>query len=570
MKKIIITLLLCLYSISAHAINTKYIPDNSNLVLSVDFNKIKGKTSEDYKQLLLDEGINFDFLNLFLDESVVASAKTLLIEDFGISKKNKPYLFYQDISKSAIDELGYNNNSGVYNENSSKVVGLLFGLDDSSKFERNMLGMDINVLMRKYNNYKVFSHSQDNSSVIFFNDEIALILFIDEGSNIDTLEYRFIAENIFSVNKKPSKKFEIFKKSKDDILLYMDTAILYEYLHDEFITSDFQELYSHDDYFTASLNFNKSDISLDVDMYSHNPIISNKELVNKLNKNLYKYARSENALGFLFSSINLQKIYEYFKEMGNKNNEYAEILQGVNETLIDELGVSLDDILNSFTGSIFYSTWASDLDFSMFENLSDEDKQFAIMLLSSYTSMGFGIFLDNTIALEISNDEAFNSLIEKLVAKEILYPDNIQGVDVYVYGQQENHKEDITEALQYLMTFNNVAIYREKNILYISRYKDVQKIIDGSYKPNVSKEIKTLTSKNSSVLYLDLQNILNIFGIYQMTEEDPQTPIAKLSSLDISSNFVGNNNSKTSIVLKLEGNEGNSIDWLLQLLFEIF
>ncbi len=548
MKKI--KLLLCIIFVafsfnSLYAVNLKYVPSNSEILFSINIGNILKKISAE----------NFELLVNSLDSDVGGSLNYFLENDSGISRNENIKLFVMGLENA--DE--YNDNY-EYQDDDNYIIGLLIPLADSSKFERFMLGFDGDVSIDEYQNYKSINVGSDDV-IISFNDEICSIVFAKGDSNLEITNYKNIVEDIFNSNN-TNKKFDIFKKNKNDFYLLGNLNIIYDMLDLGDMLDIDGSLYTDKDYAIFALNFNKNDISLGIDLYDNSIGYNQLKLKKALNKSVYKYIEGDKNLGFASLSLNVKNYYNALKMVKSRDEAFLtfdEVLEEFNLT-----SKALSEILG---GDFFVSLWETEIPKEAFEGMSEEDiEQYMAMLkynpLAKLNGMG---------AVSISDQKKYEQLIDILIENETLVEDTISGVNIYrTYTEpilDENSEPMIHEATgDELSAMSSIVLYQEGDIVYIAPYMSIKNIIDGTYKVKQSKTIKQFADKNMFSLYINIKTVLNMLGLNEGVNESEREILGSLSGLYIITNIIGENHSKTTLKLELEGNKGNSINWLADLL----
>ena len=547
MKKI--KLLLCIIFVafsfnSLYAVNLKYVPSNSEILFSMNIGNILKKISAE----------NFELLVNSLDSEISGSLDYFLANDSGISRNYNIKLFVIGLD----DEVEYEYDE--YQDDDNYIIGLLVPLADSSKFERFMLGFDGDVSIDEYQNYKAINVGSDDV-IISFNDEICSIVFAKGNSNLEITNYKNIIEDIFNSNN-TNKKFDIFKKNKNDFYLLGNLDIIYDILDLGDMLDIDGSLYTDKDYATFALNFNKNDISLDIDLYDNSIGYNQLKLKKALNKSVYKYIEGDKNLGFASLSLNVKNYYNALKMVKSRDEAFS-----IFDEVLEEYNLTSKDLSEILGGDFFVSLWETEIPKEAFEGMSEEDiEQYMAMLeynpLAKLNGMG---------AISISDQKKYEQLINILIENETLVEDTISGVNIYrTYTDpilDENSEPVIHEATgNELSAMSSIVLYQEGDIVYISPYMNIKNIIDGTYKVKQSKTIKQFADKNMFSLYIDIKTVLNMLGLNEQGSEEERELLGSLSGLYIITNIIGESHSKTTLKLELEGNKGNSINWAVYLL----
>lgn len=481
---IIITILnICSFS-SLYALDTKYIPEQSLAACSINVNQVLQKLDRQSMSILIEEMSSNSPIDFYMMQSLISGRS-------GVDPKDSVYISVVDTDTAII----------------------MISLKDSSLFKDFLIDEYEFVPTMAYGDYYALQ-SSDEEMFVAFNDDIAIIM------NIDTYNPRAhneIASDVFSSNKKSDTKFDGLKNNKHDMLIISDSASLLSIIDEE--VEGLEQRYE------VSLNFNKNDITLDIDIYDYNKSEMLKS-IKPFNKSLYKYNNGNNTIGFISLSTNMELLYAEIKTFA-KSIGSAQELREFEDTAIEEFSMSVSQILEAYTGNIFLSLWDFDMGESTF---------------------------DGILSIEINNQIYLQKIIDVLLYNDVLEESSIFGEVVYETND------------------GSFAIYQEGNILYMSNYNIIRDILNKDFKSSSNKNITTLADKNMACFYVDLQKLISIFKSYDkdMLGSDAQhNIISKLNSFSIIANDVNKNHSKVSTKLELRDNKSNSINWLILLLSNI-
>ncbi len=549
MKTILIVLLGVLSFTNLYALDTKYIPEQSSLVASINIKQIAKKLDKQNRESLFNS-------THFLAETEAATILALVAGDYGVSKNDNIYISMIEIDSS--NTLEYEDDGSYHlhfshgrnNSEMENLIAIIFSLQDSSKFEKFILTSNPNIMMRVHDNYKIMTTS-DANVVISFNDKVGIVLYTDEDSVMRGFDYDYIVRDLFDNTQKSDNRYSNLQKSKDDIFIFSDGSIL----------SDYFSMGEHQ-YFELSLNFNNKNIVLDYNFYDNEADFIQIKSAKPFDKALYQYINDQGNFGFISLSINIAKVYnEIWKSLDSSLHE--EYLSQF-EIALQEIGTSIGDIEQAFSGNIFFSVWEQIIDRSMFEGVDEEYIDTCIFQFAMASSN-----IDAILSLEIADDEVYENVMNAFVSNGILKTDSILGNSVYKrYLFDEEYASAEYRYIEQLANANSVVFYKKDNILYISYYNNIKNIISGKHKPKNNKTISSLADKNMGSIYIDAQNVLKAIGIYNSIYKPSETYdlVRSLRSISMVSRAISTNHLKTTLSIDLNGNKGNSINWLLSII----
>ncbi len=481
MKRFIIAILTICSFASLYALDTKYIPNETALAISINPSQVLQKLDRQSTDILtkqLSSSLPVDFYMI----------KSFISGSSGVDPKDNIYM-------------------SVIDSNTSVII---LSLNSGDSFERFLVDEYRFSTTRHYGDYKALM-SYDNKVLVAYNNEAALMIPINSSNNNT---HNQIAINTFANSKRADATFDNLPKSTDDVLLIADIDSLLAAMDEDILSDLGVELKQR---YELSLRFDQSDITLELDVYDYKGNLLAYQPNKAFNRLLYKYINGNKNISFFSLSMNLEQFYKDAEVLFSMY-ELAEFEAQV----IEEFGMTISQMLQAFTGNMFLSLW--DL------NINKEE-------------------FDGIFSIEINNQIYYQKIMDVLVQSGMLLKSNISGKNIY--------------------QINNIAIYQEGNILYISTYEIIRDIANGNFSSTPNTNISTLTEKNMFSFYVDLQKLISIWNDYDSSfrNEKYYNIINQMDNFSITTNVVGNGLIRTTSKLELRQNKSNSINWLI-LLFD--
>lgn len=260
----------------------------------------------------------------------------------------------------------------------------------------------------------------------------------------------------------------------------------------------FQNFYG-DMSLTSKLNFEKSQVSLKTSYTMNNEMAKYTEAMynGKMNSNFFKYFNEDKMLGYFSVNMSTQGILEAYPEMMSKmfegydDNEVAEFVpigMEVLSLLLDEEGAAKilrGDILFVLTEmkerELSYTTYEYDENYEREEVTKTKTEtlpEFLMMLTSS-------------------EGDLFHKLM-KIAIKESRGEVTLNSNGIYQLNTNE-------------LPFALNVMFKDDAILIGTSFEDMVAIKTGKFDSKVSGKHKSLIKKNSSVIYVNGQEIASTF-----------------------------------------------------------
>ena len=409
-NKIVLTaiLFITVFSISAYAVDKKYIPNTANAAISFSLDNLSKKAEGDLQQILNSlfmQRFADGFLETRDDEAVAEAMTNRLAQLFDFSKDSK-----------------------IISLNDYRRFALMIDILDITELDKLMIKIasqeDKLISFSSNANYRYLS--LDENTLISWTNEIFTVslrglIFEDNDNIIDS------AENIFNAAGLENEYFISLENDTNDFYAWADLSILSDSESSLFelfgnMSEDIKDIYKGG-ILTAKVNFNDGIADMIFDTYLPNndyDILSiKKELPEKeLLENLYKFVNGDKNYGFLSFRFNSSSTLVKSFISSFVNNEIS------------------SQLLELCDGDIFVSAWDTEEEntailFSM--SITDEEKvKNALKTLSDkqegeiYIIDSDYYYINNSILYMVNEESVINSIAKGETPNSTLDEDKLK------------------------------------------------------------------------------------------------------------------------------------------------
>lgn len=476
-NKIVLTaiLFITVFSISAYAVDKKYIPNTANAAISFNLDNLSKKAEGDLQQIfnsLFMQKFADNYLGYRDDEAVAEIMTNKLAQLFDFSKASK-IIFLNDYKQSSI------------------IIDIL----DISELDKLMIKMasqeDKLISFSSNANYRYLS--LDENTLISWNNEIFTVslrglIFEDNDNIIDS------AENIFNAAGLENEYFTILENETNDCYVWMDLSILSDSESSLFelfgnMPEDIKDIYKGG-ILTAKVNFNDGIADIIFDTYLPNNdydiLSTKKELPEKeLLENLYKFVNGDKNYGFLSFRFNSSSTLVKSFISSFVNNEIS------------------SKLLEFCDGDIFVSAWDTEEEntailFSM--SITDEEKvKNALKTLSDkqegeiYIIDSDYYYINNSILYMVNEESVINSIAKGETPNSTLDEDKLKLANDNMLSLYFNFNTDLGLLFgleKYIGEFDSLSL--TSNILDNNHTQTIVKVDAKDKTKNILIIIKTL------------------------------------------------------------------------------
>lgn len=545
MKYLKTTLLIVCFTFASSLLygqSIKYIPQDAELVVSIDYKTIMQKAGKNNIKRLLE--------NTYMPYEVMAIIENS--KSIGINPKDK----IRVVLSSALDEKRYER----------YYAACIIPLQNATLFQnfidnnlQDFSGIDFEAV--EYENYKLIKfitkdyheeyYSEDSVTIEEYDDEDTII-FADEDEESDDnyndsnvceicqnnsgytqfyiaynkdaaiiVTSENMAKNIFDQKQAfSSTEFESIQKEKHDVDLWMKSSFLFETMINDFYgSSDIdisKSLYIKDSVFTVTLDFLKGKAVMNMNQIMPNAPDMRK-IVKKTDENIYKYFDDKSSLGFISISLNPDEYYAILEQDEFTQYIIKNMLGFSINMIAEEYGFEIKDIVEILSGDIFVS-------------VSSDEK------MSFYVSIG------------IRDEEKFEILFDKVLKEGVVIKDEENGVYIYQSGLSDPY------ALKY-----------EDEILHITSVKNIY--TKSSPVEKQPAHISNIANGNIVGLYVDLEKVINIF---LLKHRGTTNGLNAYDNFTLKSNVIGASEIKTTLEINMKNKSKNSLETILNLINDTF
>ena len=409
-NKIVLTaiLFITVFSISAYAVDKKYIPNTANAAISFSLDTLSKKAEGDLQQILNSlfmQRFADGFLETRDDEAVAEAMTNRLAQLFDFSKDSK-----------------------IISLNDYRRFALMIDILDITELDKLMIKIasqeDKLISFSSNANYRYLS--LDENTLISWNNEIFTVslrglIFEDNDNIIDS------AENIFNAAGLENEYFISLENDTNDFYAWADLSILSDSESSLFelfgnMSEDIKDIYKGG-ILTAKVNFNDGIADMIFDTYLPNNdydiLSTKKELPEKeLLENLYKFVNGDKNYGFLSFRFNSSSTLVKSFISSFVNNEIS------------------SQLLELCDGDIFVSAWDTEEEntailFSM--SITDEEKvKNALKTLSDkqegeiYIIDSDYYYINNSILYMVNEESVINSIAKGETPNSTLDEDKLK------------------------------------------------------------------------------------------------------------------------------------------------
>ena len=478
-NKIVLTaiLFITVFSISAYAVDKKYIPNTANAAISFSLDNLSKKAEGDLQQIfnsLFMQKFADNYLGYRDDEAVAEIMTNKLAQLFDFSKASK-IIFLNDYKQSSI------------------IIDIL----DISELDKLMIKMasQEDKLISFSENEKYRYLSLDENTLISWNNEIFTVslrglIFEDNDNIIDS------AENIFNAAGLENEYFTVLENETNDCYVWMDLSILSDSessLFELFVnmSEDIKDIYKGG-ILTAKVNFNDGIADMIFDTYLPNNdydiLSTKKELPEKeLLENLYKFVNGDKNYGFLSFRFNSSSTLVKSFISSFVNNEIS----------------SPSQLFEFCDGDIFVSAWDTEEEntailFSM--SITDEEKvKNALKTLSDkqegeiYIIDSDYYYINNSILYMVNEESVINSIAKGETPNSTLDEDKLKLANDNMLSLYFNFNTDLGLLFgleKYIGEFDSLSL--TSNILDNNHTQTIVKVDAKDKTKNILIIIKTL------------------------------------------------------------------------------
>lgn len=476
-NKIVLTaiLFITVFSISAYAVDKKYIPNTANAAISFSLDNLSKKAEGDLQQIfnsLFMQKFADNYLGYRDDEAVAEIMTNKLAQLFDFSKASK-IIFLNDYKQSSI------------------IIDIL----DISELDKLMIKMasqeDKLISFSSNANYRYLS--LDENTLISWNNEIFTVslrglIFEDNDNIIDS------AENIFNAAGLENEYFTVLENETNDCYVWMDLSILSDSESSLFelfgnMSEDIKDIYKGG-ILTAKVNFNDGIADMIFDTYLPNndyDILSTKKELpeEQLLENLYKFVNGDKNYGFLSFRFNSSSTLVKSFISSFVNNEIS------------------SQLLELCDGDIFVSAWDTEEEntailFSM--SITDEEKvKNALKTLSDkqegeiYIIDSDYYYINNSILYTVNEESVINSIAKGETPNSTLDEDKLKLANDNMLSLYFNFNTDLGLLFgleKYIGEFDSLSL--TSNILDNNHTQTIVKVDAKDKTKNILIIIKTL------------------------------------------------------------------------------
>lgn len=476
-NKIVLTaiLFITVFSISAYAVDKKYIPNTANAAISFNLDNLSKKAEGDLQQIfnsLFMQKFADNYLGYRDDEAVAEIMTNKLAQLFDFSKASK-IIFLNDYKQSSI------------------IIDIL----DIAELDKLMIKMasQEDKLISFSENEKYRYLSLDENILISWNNEVFVLslrgLIFEDDLNIKTS-----ADIIFNSDSLENEYFISLENDTNDFYAWADLSILSD------SESSLFELFGNtlegikDIYkggiLTAKVNFNDGIADMIFDTYLPNNdydiLSTKKELPEKeLLENLYKFVNGDKNYGFLSFRFNSSSTLVKSFISSFVNNEIS------------------SQLLELCDGDIFVSAWDTEEEntailFSM--SITDEEKvKNALKTLSDkqegeiYIIDSDYYYINNSILYMVNEESVINSIAKGETPNSTLDEDKLKLANDNMLSLYFNFNTDLGLLFgleKYIGEFDSLSL--TSNILDNNHTQTIVKVDAKDKTKNILIIIKTL------------------------------------------------------------------------------
>ena len=463
-NKIVLTaiLFITVFSISAYAVDKKYIPNTANAAISFSLDNLSKKAEGDLQQIfnsLFMQKFADNYLGYRDDEAVAEIMTNKLAQLFDFSKASK-IIFLNDYKQSSI------------------IIDIL----DIAELDKLMIKMasQEDKLISFSENEKYRYLSLDENILISWNNEVFVLslrgLIFEDDLNIKTS-----ADIIFNSDSLENEYFISLENDTNDFYAWADLSIL---------SDSESSLFELCGILTAKVNFNDGIADMIFDTYLQNNdydiLSTKKELPEKeLLENLYKFVNGDKNYGFLSFRFNSSSTLVKSFISSFVNNEIS------------------SQLLELCDGDIFVSAWDTEEEntailFSM--SITDEEKvKNALKTLSDkqegeiYTIDSDYYYINNSILYMVNEESVINSIAKGETPNSTLDEDKLKLANDNMLSLYFNFNTDLGLLFgleKYIGEFDSLSL--TSNILDNNHTQTIAKVDAKDKTKNILIIIKTL------------------------------------------------------------------------------
>ena len=476
-SKIVLTaiLFITVFSISAYAVDKKYIPNTANAAISFNLDNLSKKAEGDLQQIfnsLFMQKFADNYLGYRDDEAVAETMTNKLAQLFDFSKASK-IIFLNDYKQSSI------------------IIDIL----DISELDKLMIKMasQEDKLISFSENEKYRYLSLDENILISWNNEVFVLslrgLIFEDDLNIKTS-----ADIIFNSDSLENEYFISLENDTNDFYAWADLSILSDSESSLFelfgnMLEDIKDIYKGG-ILTAKVNFNDGIADMIFDTYLPNNdydiLSTKKELPEKeLLENLYKFVNGDKNYGFLSFRFNSSSTLVKSFISSFVNNEIS------------------SQLLELCDGDIFVSAWDTEEEntailFSM--SITDEEKvKNALKTLSDkqegeiYIIDSDYYYINNSILYMVTEESVINSIAKGETPNSTLDEDKLKLANDNMLSLYFNFNTDLGLLFgleKYIGEFDSLSL--TSNILDNNHTQTIVKVDAKDKTKNILIIIKTL------------------------------------------------------------------------------
>ena len=476
-NKIVLTaiLFITVFSISAYAVDKKYIPNTANAAISFSLDNLSKKAEGNLQQIfnsLFMQKFADNYLGYRDDEAVAEIMTNKLAQLFDFSKDSK-----------------------IISLNDYRRFALMIDILDITELDKIMIKIasqeDKLISFSSNANYRYLS--LDENTLISWNNEIFTVslrglIFEDNDNIIDS------AENIFNAAGLENEYFISLENDTNDFYAWADLSILSDSESSLFelfgnMPEDIKDIYKGG-ILTAKVNFNDGIADMIFDTYLQNNdydiLSTKKELPEKeLLENLYKFVNGDKNYGFLSFRFNSSSTLVKSFISSFVNNEIS------------------SQLLELCDGDIFVSAWDTEEEntailFSM--SITDEEKvKNALKTLSDkqegeiYTIDSDYYYINNSILYMVNEESVINSIAKGETPNSTLDEDKLKLANDNMLSLYFNFNTDLGllfDLEKYIGEFDSLSL--TSNILDNNHTQTIVKVDAKDKTKNILIIIKTL------------------------------------------------------------------------------
>ena len=476
-NKIVLTaiLFITVFSISAYAVDKKYIPNTANAAISFSLDNLSKKSEGDLQQIfnsLFMQKFADNYLGYRDDEAVAEIMTNKLAQLFDFSKASK-IIFLNDYKQSSI------------------IIDIL----DIAELDKLMIKMasQEDKLISFSENEKYRYLSLDENILMSWNNEVFVLslrgLIFEDDLNIKTS-----ADIIFNSDSLENEYFISLENDTNDFYAWADLSILSDSESSLFelfgnMLEDIKDIYKGG-ILTAKVNFNDGIADMIFDTYLQNNdydiLSTKKELPEKeLLENLYKFVNGNKNYGFLSFRFNSSSTLVKSFISSFVNNEIS------------------SQLLELCDGDIFVSAWDTEEEntailFSM--SITDEEKvKNALKSLSDkqegeiYIIDSDYYYINNSILYMVNEESVINSIAKGETPNSTLDEDKLKLANDNMLSLYFNFNTDLGllfDLEKYIGEFDSLSL--TSNILDNNHTQTIVKVDAKDKTKNILIIIKTL------------------------------------------------------------------------------